>query len=380
MKRVASAGVLRGILGGSLAALMSVGALSLPAAAQSVPEFKVDPFWPKPLPNNWLFGQIGGVAVDAQNHVWIVQRPRSLTDDERGATLKPPRNKCCVPAPPVMEFDADGNFIQGWGGAGSGYDWVGREHGIYVDHKGFVWIGGNADTDSEVLKFTKDGKFVMAIGKIAPSGGSNDTTLLGKPADVEVDPSTNEVFIADGYGNRRVIVFDADTGTYKRHWGAYGKKPADDKTPKYDPAAPVAQQFGNPVHCAKVSRDGFVYVCDRTNNRIQVFKKDGTYVTEWFFEKSTLGNGAVWDINFWPDANQTYLLNIDGENNQLRILRRSDGAVVGGFGRSGRSGRYAGQFHWVHNIAVDSNGNVYTGEVDNANRVQKFMPTNGAPK
>jgi DNA-binding beta-propeller fold protein YncE len=377
MKRVASAGVLRGILGGLLAALMSVAALSLPAAAQSVPEFKVDPFWPKPLPNYWLFGQIGGVAVDAQDHVWIVQRPRSLTEDERGATLKPPRNKCCVPAPPVMEFDADGNFIQGWGGAGGGYDWVGREHGIYVDHKGFVWIGGNADTDSEVLKFTKDGKFVMAIGKIAPSGGSNDTTLLGKPSDVEVDPSTNEVFIADGYGNRRVIVFDADTGAYKRHWGAYGKKPADDKTPKYDPAAPVAQQFGNPVHCAKVSRDGFVYVCDRTNNRIQVFKKDGTYVTEWFFEKSTLGNGAVWDLNFWPDANQTYLLNIDGENNQLRILRRSDGAVVGGFGRSGR---YAGQFHWVHNIAVDSKGNVYTGEVDNANRVQKFVPTNTTPK
>jgi DNA-binding beta-propeller fold protein YncE len=356
--------------------LMSI-ALSLPAAAQTVPEFKVDPFWPKPLPNNWLFGQIGGVAVDTQDHVWIVQRPRSLTEDERGATLKPPRSKCCVPAPPVMEFDADGNFIQGWGGAGGGYDWVGREHGIYVDHKGFVWIGGNADTDSEILKFTKDGKFVMAIGKIAPSGGSNDTTLLGKPADIEVDPSTNEVFIADGYGNRRVIVFDADTGAYKRHWGAYGKKPADDKTPKYDPAAPVAQQFGNPVHCAKVSRDGFIYVCDRTNNRIQVFKKDGTYVTEWFFEKSTLGNGAVWDLNFWPDANQTYLLNVDGENNQLRILRRSDGAVVGGFGRSGR---YAGQFHWVHNIAVDSNGNVYTGEVDNANRVQKFVPTNTTPK
>ena len=377
MKRVALARVLRGVLGGALGALMSGVALSLPATAQTVPEFKVDPFWPKPLPNNWLFGQVGGVAVDAQDHVWIVQRPRSLTEDERGATLKPPRNKCCVPAPPVMEFDADGNFIQGWGGPGAGYDWVGREHGIYVDHKGFVWVGGNADTDSEVLKFTKDGKFVMAIGKIAPSGGSNDTSLLGKPADIEVDPSTNEVFIADGYGNRRVIVFDADTGAYKRHWGAYGKKPSDDKTAKYDPAAPVAQQFGNPLHCAKVSRDGFVYVCDRTNNRIQVFKTDGTYVTEWFFEKSTLGSGSTWGLNFWPDANQSYLLNIDGENNVMRILRRSDGAVVGSVGRSGR---YAGQFHWVHNIAVDSKGNFYTGEVDNANRVQKFMPTNGAPK
>jgi DNA-binding beta-propeller fold protein YncE len=377
MRRLALASVLNGLLGTALAALMSVVALSLPAVAQPVPEFKVDPFWPKPLPNNWLFGQIGGVAVDAQDHVWVLQRPRSLSEDERGATLKPPRSRCCIPAPPVMEFDAGGNFIQGWGGPGDGYDWVGREHGIHVDHKGFVWIGGNAGTDSEVLKFTKDGKFVMAIGKIAPSGGSNDPTLLGKPADIEVDPSSNEVFIADGYGNRRVIVFDADTGAYKRHWGAYGKKPSDEKMPKYDPAAPVAQQFGNPVHCAKVSRDGFVYVCDRTNNRIQVFKKDGTYITEWFFEKGTLGNGAVWDLNFWPDANQTYLLNVDGENNVMRILRRSDGAVVGSIGRSGR---YAGQFHWVHNIAVDSKGNVYTGEVDNANRVQKFVPTNGAPK
>src|SRR5882757_4203859 len=222
--------VVAGGLAGMFCALMSIVALSLPAAAQTVPEFKVDPFWPKPLPNNWLFGQIGGVAVDGQDHVWVVQRPGSLSEDERGATLNPPRSKCCVPAPPVMEFDAAGNFIQGWGGPGAGYDWVGREHGIFVDHKGFVWIGGNAGTDSEVLKFTKDGKFVMAIGKIAPSGGSNDTTLLGKPADIEVDPSSNEVFIADGYGNRRVIVFDADTGTYKRHWGAYGKKPSDEKT------------------------------------------------------------------------------------------------------------------------------------------------------
>jgi DNA-binding beta-propeller fold protein YncE len=359
MKRVA--------WGAAFAALLSVVAFSSPSAAADPPQFQVDPFWPKPLPNNWLFGQIGGLAVDSNDHVWVLQRPRSLTEDERGATLKPPRNNCCVPAPSVLEFDADGNFVQGWGGPGTGAEWVGREHGIFVDHKGFVWLGGNADTDSAIFKYTKDGKLVMEIGKIGPSKGSNDTTMLGKPADVQVDPATNEVFVADGYGNRRVIVFDADSGAYKRHWGAYGNKPSDDKTPKYDPAAPVSQQFGNPVHCAKVSKDGLVYVCDRTNNRIQVFKKDGTYVTEWFYDKNTLGNGAVWDLNFWPDAGQTYLLNIDGENNQLRVLKRSDGTVVGSVGRSGR---YAGQFHWVHNITVDSKGNVYTGEVDNANRVQ----------
>jgi hypothetical protein len=344
-----------------------------PLAAQTVPQFQVDPFWPKPLPNNWLFGQIGGIAVDEQDHVWVLQRPRSLTEDEKGASLKPPRSACCVPAPSVMEFDGDGTLLRHWGGPGMpGVEWVGREHGIVVDHKGFVWLSGNADNDSALLKFTKDGKFVMAIGKIAPSGGSNDTTLLGKPADMAVDGAADEIYVADGYGNRRVIVFDTETGAYKRHWGAYGKKPDDAKTPKYDPAAPVAQQFGNPVHCVKVSKDGFVYVCDRTNNRIQVFRKDGTFVTEWFFEKSTLGNGSTWGLNFWPDANQSYLLNIDGENNVMRILNRADGKVVSSVGRSGR---YAGQFHWVHAVAVDSKGNVYTGEGDNANRVQKFKPT-----
>ena len=222
-----------------------------------------------------------------------------------------------------------------------------------------------------MFKYTRDGKQVLMIGQLGPSGGSNDTTKFGRPADIQVDPEAKEVFVADGYGNRRVIVFDSETGAFKRYWGAYGHKPNDDKQPAYDPAAAPSQQFGNPVHCAKPSKDGLLYVCDRTNNRIQVFKKDGTFVTEWFYDKPTLGAGAVWDLNFWPDANQTWLLNIDGENNQLRVLQRSDGKVVGGFGRSGRQ---AGNFHWVHAIAVDSRGNVYTGEVDNAKRVQKFKP------
>jgi hypothetical protein len=225
---------------------------------------------------------------------------------------------------------------------------VANEHGVTVDKKGFVWLGGNGRNDSAVFKYSGDGKLVMTIGKLAPSGGSNDTTLLGRPADIQIDEDAHEAYIADGYGNHRVIVFDSETGTYKRHWGAYGKKPSDETPAKYDPAAPPSQQFANPVHCAKISRDGLVYVCDRVNNRIQMFKKDGTFVTEWFYDKSTLGAGVVWDLNFWPDAKQTWLFNIDGENNLLRILRRSDGQVVGGFGRSGR---YAGQFHWVHGIA-----------------------------
>ena len=361
---------------GALGALLAFVAFSPPGIAQTVPQFQVDASWPKPLPGNWLLGQVASVSVGPDDNVWLLQRPRSLTDDEKGATLTPPRNKCCTPAPSVMEFDADGNFIQGWGFPDT-KPWVTNEHGIHADKKGFIWIAGNAENDSAIFKFTKDGKAVMTIGKLGPTGGSNDKTLLGRPADIQVDTDANEVYVADGYGNRRIIVFDSETGAYKRHWGAYGKTPSDDKTPKYDPAAPPQQQFGNPVHCAKPSRDGMVYVCDRTNNRIQVFKKDGTYVTEWFYDKPTLAAGSVWDLNFWPDANQTYLFNIDGENNLLRILRRGDGQVVGSFGRSGRQ---AGNFHWVHSIAVDSKGNIYTGEVDNGKRVQKFKPTNGAPQ
>ena len=341
------------------------------AAAQTVPQFLVDPAWPKPLPNNWLFGQVANVAVDANDHVWVLQRPRTLTDDEKGATLKPPRSKCCAPAPSVMEFDADGNFVQGWGFPDV-KPWVINEHGLFVDRAGAVWITGNAKDDSAIYKFSHDGKqLLLTIGVAGPSGGSNDTTKLGQPATVQVDEEAHELFVADGYGNRRVIVFDSNTGAFKRYWGAYGKKPNDDKQAPYSPDAPTPQQFANPVHCATPSRDGNLYVCDRTNDRIQVFKKDGTFVTEWFYDKATLGNGSTWGLALWPDANQTWLLNNDGENNEVRILRRSDGQVVGSFGHSGRQ---AGQFHWVHALAIDSKGNVYTGDVDTGKRLQKFRP------
>jgi hypothetical protein len=347
-----------------------------PARAADVPEFQVDPSWPKPLPNNWIIGQVGGLFVDDQDHVWIIHRPRLLTASETGAVQTPPRSKCCVPAPPVIEFDAEGNVVQAWGGPAAGYDWPQREHGIYIDPKGFAWLGGNLDGDGAILKFTRDGKFVMQIGHAGPTKGSNDPTQLDKPANFRVDPATNEIFVADGYGNRRVIVFDAETGAYKRHWSAYGHHPDDAKAGPYDPSVPPSPQFANPVHCALLARDGLLYVCDRSNDRVQVFHTDGTFVTEWFYEKATRGAGSVWDLTFWPRAEQTFLLNADGENNEVRILRRSDGAVLGTFGRQGRS---AGQFHWVHAIAVDSKGNVYTGEVDNGERVQKFRPLNGKP-
>lgn len=203
----------------AFAILIAAIAFVLPgsATAGDVPTFAVDASWPKPLPNNWILGQVGGITVDWQGHIWVIHRPRSLTDDEKGASLTPPRSKCCVSAPPVLEFDTDGNLLRSWGGPGDGYEWVGREHGIEVDERGFVWVGGNADNDNAILKFTLDGKFVAQIGKIAPSLGSNDTAQLGKPAETAIDKDANEIYVADGYGNRRVIVFDATTLAYKRH-------------------------------------------------------------------------------------------------------------------------------------------------------------------
>jgi DNA-binding beta-propeller fold protein YncE len=350
-----------------------VAALALVAAsaawAAEPPRFEVDPFWPKPLPNNWILGQVAGVATDAQDHVWIIQRPRTLTDDEKGATLNPPLSRCCAPAPPVIEFDPEGNVVQAWGGPGPGYEWPENEHGIRIDPKGFVWVGGNGPNDGMVLKFTRDGKFVMQIGHLGPSKGSSDPTQLGRPADVWVDAEANEAYIADGYGNHRIIVFDAESGAYKRHWGAYGKPPTDDKLGPYDPKAAPASQFRNPVHCVKIAKDGLVYVCDRSNDRIQVFRKDGSFVAEYFYAKDTLGSGSVWDLYLWPDRPETFIVSADGQNNELRTLLRGDGTVLATIGRPGRQ---AGQFHWVHNIAIDSRGNLFTTEVDTGKRVQKF--------
>ena len=351
--------------------LTLIASLALsPAFAAEPPRFQVDPFWPKTLPNNWIMGQAAGVAVDAQDNVWVVQRPKTLTDDEKAASFNPPRTKCCLPAPPVMQFDGEGRLLQAWGGPGQGYDWPQNEHGIFVDHKGFVWLAANGEQDGHVLKFTADGKFVLQIGKPGPQTASADTSRLGRPANVHVDPEANEVYVADGYRNRRIIVFDADTGAYKRHWGAYGRPPSDEPLAPYNPAAAPAQHFANPVHCVKVARDGLVYVCDRVNNRIQVFRKDGTFVKELFVEKATLANGSVWDLDLWPDANETFLVNADGANNEVRTIVRDTGAVVDSFGRNGRQ---AGEFHWVHNIAVDSRGTIYTTEVDTGKRAQKFL-------
>jgi len=215
----------------AIVSLAAVMALVGPAHADNgVPQFQVDPFWPKPLPNNWILGQVSGIATDRYDRIWLVHRPGTLTTRERAAEQRPPEANCCIAAPPVLAFDQSGNLIRHWGGPGADFQWPESEHGIFVDDADFVWLAGNGKKDGQLLKFTMDGKFVLQIGKQGEGNDSNSTTRLGSPADVAVDVAAKEVFAADGYANRRVVVFDSETGAYKRHWGAYGKPPSDEKS------------------------------------------------------------------------------------------------------------------------------------------------------
>ena len=377
------------------------------ASAVQAPRFEVDPMWPKPLPNHWLMGNTIGVSVDSKDHIWIIHRAGSLERMEIYGTTDPPAADCCKPAPAILEFDEDGNLVNSWGGQvdGPGYVWPNSNHGITVDFKGNVWIGGNgrgtvasgpeeagntagapASTqtkgppmknglpyyhDSMVLKFTQDGKFLMQIGKAGESKGSNDIANLGLPAKTFVDPKTNELYVADGYGNKRVIVYDADTGKYKRHWGAYGNKPDDKNLGRYNPNDPVAQQFRNPVHCAELSNDNLLYVCDRVNDRIQVFTPDGKFVKEQIIAKNTLGDGSAWDIAFSKDPQQKFMYLADGSNQKVYVMLRETLEILTSFGDGGR--QPGEEFYAVHSIATDSKGNIFTTETYRGQRVQKFV-------
>jgi DNA-binding beta-propeller fold protein YncE len=309
-----------------------------------------------------------GVWVDDQDHVWIIHRGAStLHANERALDLKV--GECCTAAPPVLVFDQAGNLVRSWGGPGPGYEWPESNHGVHVDYKGNVWIGGNGDKDSHLLKFTKEGKFLMQVGKMGTLKGSNDPENFGRVAKIWVDPKTNEAYVADGYRNKRVAVLDADTGKMKRFWGAYGNKPDDADLGKYDPAAPPPKQFRNPVHCVERSNDGLVYVCDRQADRIQVFNPDGTFVKEAFFAKDTLGSGSTWDIAFSKDPQQKFIFLADGTNEVVRIVSRDTLREITNFGDGGRQ---PGQFYGVHSIATDSKGNIYTTETYEGKRLQKF--------
>ena len=371
-----------------IAVLASVAALSGAQVARQVPAYQVDPLWPKPLPHNWLVGAIAGIAVDARNHVWIVHRPGTLQPNETRSIWRA--------APPVIEWDEAGNLVSAWGGPGDGYEWPDLEHGIYVDHEDNVWLGGGGEKDAQILKFTRQGRFLMQIGRKGRNGGSNDTRNLGGAANMTIDRGTGELYVADGYVNHRVIVFDAATGAYKRHWGAYGRTPDDayftragerlpspfsgavqfeNRPSQYDPDGPPPPQF-RIVHAVRIANDGLVYVCDRTNDRIQVFRKDGTFVKEQFIARRTLGSGSVWDIAFSTDPAQTHLIVIDGTNQQVYIVDRQTLEVVSGFGHAGR---WAGQFYGAHNLAADSSGNLFIGETYEGKRVQKFVRRGSGP-
>jgi DNA-binding beta-propeller fold protein YncE len=341
------------------------------AQEAGAPSYEVDPFWPD-VPAGWILGQVAGVAVDSRDHVWVLQRPWSVANDELATNDEA---ECCRPAPPVMEFTPEGTYVQGWGGEGAGYEWSADEHGIHVDFADNVWLSSAGGprlgdrTENHLLKFTRDGRFLLQIGKRGAAQGSLDTLNLNNAADMFVHRATNELFVADGYVNRRVIVFDATTGAYKRMWGAYGNRPDDEvpNRPTYE--GPGAQQF-NTVHGIRVSDDGRVYVADRRNNRMQIFGIDGTFEREVFVERPTRLLGTAFSVAFSPDAAQRLLYLADAGNGKVRIFDRQSMRELGSFGRIGH---YAGQFVFLHNVAVDSQGNVYTAEVGGGRRVQKFL-------
>ncbi len=345
--------------------------------AVMAPMFEVDPFWPKPLPDHMVLGSAIGVGVDSRDHVFIVHRGNLTERTEGGADADPPIGECCRAAPPVLEFDPEGNLVNSWGGPSDEYVWPASNHGITVDHMDNIWIGGNGPNDTHVLKFSRDGQFLASFGE--PEAGpadSRSTTRFNRVAKLAFDAEANEAYLADGYGGRRVAVLDASTGAFKRYWGAYGNEPDDTRTPPYDPDAPLIQQFRTPVHCADPSLDGHVYVCDRPNNRIQVFTRDGTFVDEVQLAPRTLGDGSTWDVAFSRDPEQKYMYVADGKNMRVYVMDRLSLEVLTSFGDGGRQ---PGLFFAVHSIATDSQGNIYTTETYEGKRVQKFVYTGMGP-
>ena len=357
--------------------------------AVMAPVFEVDPMWPKPLPNHWILGSAIGVTVDSQDNVWIVHRGNGNPRTELGAAQNPPTGDCCIPAPPVLQFDPEGNLLSHWGGPGEGYDWPASNHGITADPMDNLWIGGNGGDDAHILVLAQDGTFLKQFGNPGTrraesfdeadpqwSGNSMDMENFGRVAKISFDASASEAYVADGYLNKRVAVLDIETGALKRYWGAYGNEPDDTSLGPYDPEAPPVQQFRNPVHAADPSNDGHVYVCDRPNNRIQVFRTDGTFVMEKIIAVNTRGDGSMWDVAFSKDPGQKYLYVADGKNMKVHVLLRETMEVLTTFGDGGRQ---PGQFFGVHSIATDSKGNIYTTETYEGKRLQKFTFMGEAP-
>lgn len=369
------------------------------AASGDVPQFKYDKTWPKPLPNSMKVGQVVGIAVDSRNHVWIVQRPKSLKGSETEAAdgryggFSGSISGCCRPALPVIEFDQDGNMVQMWGGPvdlAKGFDWPTPgpkspdsfygswpfgERGIFVDFNDNVWLGADGPGDGFILKMSRFGRPLLQVGKKGQGkANSHDTANLNGASGVVVDATTNEVFVADGLYNRRVVVLDGLTGKYKRHWGAYGKPPDDSVPTKVDSPDVNSPQFGD-VHCIAMSTDKLLYVCDRVNNRIQVFRTDGTFVKQGVVAPATPG-GTTYGIAFSHDPEQRFAYVVDGTNEKVWILNRDTLETVGSFGGGGH---FAGLFTTAHSIATDRQGNIYVGETWEGKRVQRFRYTGQGP-
>jgi DNA-binding beta-propeller fold protein YncE len=372
------------VLASVLAVCGVLGLIAGPTAtaqkAPGAPAYRYDPTWPNQLPNNWTMEPVTGMFVDKQDHIWVLNRPRDFDDKENAAAVNPPAGECCFAPPAVMEFDADGNLLSSWGIPDSVPGWPGSEHTIFTDRAGNVYIGGASAGDT-LMKFSRDGKFISDFGHRGPSGPNagqkqnNQQTdlLLRGVAAATLDEDARELYIADGYLNRRVIVFDLDTGKFKRGWGAYGVALSEidnDPQPPHNPAG-VAKQFKSPVHCVRIANDGLVYVCDRGGDRIQVFTKEGKFIKEFLIAYNTLRGGSAGSVDFSPDPQQKYIFVADIVNNVVWQLERDTGVIVGKIGHHGHSG---GQFHFVHVAAMDSKGNLYTGEVDSGRRVQKFVP------
>jgi len=359
-----------------LFAVLGVGQAVLDAATQAqtvrAPRFEVDPMWPKPLPNQWILGSAIGVGIDSKDHVFIIHRGDSTLDQrtEAGAAANPPIASCCRAAPPVIEFDPEGNVVNAWGGPGTGYTWPRSNHGLALDNKDNVWIGGNGTGDTHLLKFTHDGKLLQQFSQAGLPYNSSSKTSFGRVAKVAFDVAANEAYLADGYSHKRVAVIDMTTGAMKRLWGAYGNVPSDSNYGPYNPDAPLIPQFRTPVHCAEPSVDGLIYVCDRPNDRIQVFQKDGKFVKEVRIAPRTLGDGSVWDIAFSRDPQQTYLYLADGKNEKIYVMDRKSLEILTSFGGGGRQ---PGQFFGVHSIVTDTKGNIYTTETYEGKRLQKFV-------
>jgi len=332
----------------------------------------VDPNWPT-IPNNWVLGEVTSISVDKQDHIWVLHVPQSIPDTQRANA-----------APPVLEFDQSGKLLTSWGAPADGSPWPGREHGIFVDDNNFVWIGGRAGwprattpgvSDDMILKYTTAGKFVMQIGKSGQSKGNLDTDNVHQATDVFVDTRAKEVYAADGYGNKRIIVFDSETGKFKRMWGAFGNQPpatfaANAATPQPQTTPDGPQEFGLP-HAIKVSRDGVVYLADRINNRVQLFTREGKFLKQ--VRLTNAGSDVVpvpAGFAFSPDAKQQYLYVVDSGPMRVVIFDRATMTAIGSVGMRGPK---PGDFDIVHHMAADSKGNLYTAEIVTNRRAQRFV-------